>query len=49
MKNNFERKLKIFRERSEQGGVSPEEMPKALSLMLTAVALDYYFTHVKEL
>lgn len=45
--DNFERKLKLLMERSEQCGVAPEEIPEAFSLILTGVALEYYFTHVK--
>lgn len=45
--DNFERKLNLFKERAEKCGVTPEEMSKAFSLMLTGVALEYYFTRVK--
>ena len=47
LRDNFEKKLKIFEERCEQCGISESEKPKAFSLMLTGVALEYYFSHVK--
>lgn len=47
LKDNLEKKVKIFSERCEQCGVSDEEKPRAFSVMLTGVALEYYFTNAK--
>lgn len=49
LSDNFERKLKLFNERSEQCNISEADKPKEFSLMLTGVALEYYFTHVKNI
>lgn len=34
-------------ERTEQFSVTHEEVPKAFSLILTGVTLEYYFTNVR--
>lgn len=49
LSDNFEKKLKLFNERSEQCCLTVQDKQKSFSLMLTGVALEYYFTHVKNI